>query len=818
MWLRPTTFVDVQKLQSKLSLEDSEGTTAKSEKTQTLQPQLSWEATTALGKFTVTNLDAETLLAAPVRGVKYALDAAKEKIGIKTFDRKDAEVLAKSGLLNGSQWEQSPSSDSKALARYSSELSKKRAVTGSLTFSIPGLDAYPLLSQSSGLVALSALVAIGVVGDPGTEVELIVQDVAEGAIRGVLGHEDWPERIYFSRRLEKFLLEVENSCGRGSFTMSAFTQIIPTLLQKLPPPLRELCATTRDAVVGFGIRPMQLKNIAEWAFTESGPQTLVLGDPVEILAASVVATCMKDTEIRRAVVNCSTKSIQSWGSNESSRGLAVFVGGSAQEAMGLLMTKKWSEPHIPEPTPKRLNIIPELALYCSAKNVLDVCVGYLQSQGIERSDAEGIVDALKKDVIVQFSRKVLVEVEEESGYLDIKPSNVSFHYEFDEVCNYDWKEWFATDIGDILTIIASQPTDHVQLGSRHYYGYAAKRLKQTSLSDMHKAEMDELGRRKVHTRGDSTISYVVAELAGMVYSLGMSLVMARIGVGTAVRCSLGRGFRDAYSQLSVPQGKRRVIARRVILGTLAALWLGMPNWASEWPHIALAIGNSKGSVVSAILADSSSLDEATTKFIVSTGVADLMVAEKPVVLCAGWKYNIGGDACHEVTGRRREAEPHNACQEMICLTMSLETRPTLANNIRSNVLAMTVVGYISCGAEWYDYVDLDLAFMVMSKSHSQRVCEGCPLNPAVNWLDERDFLKRLRGGGFSCACPKWDEKLVIPVHGEGLKQSFLSGLFGGRVKDTRYQGSACLAHAEGDIVLDGSNINTGIPSIPVQRL
>ena len=810
MWLRPTTFVDVQKPQSKLSLEDSQGTTAKVENTTSLKPQLSWEATTALGKFTVTNIDAQSLLAAPVRGVQYALDAAKETIGIKIFDRKDAEVLAKSGLLNGSQWDQSPSLDSTALARYSSELSKKRAVTGSLTFSIPGLDAYPLLSQSSGLAALSALVAIGVVGDPGTEVAWIARDVAEGAIRGVLGHEDRPERIYFSRRLEKFLLEVENSCGRGSSTMSAFAQIIPTLLQKLPPPLRELCATTRDAVVGFGIRPAQLKNIAEWAFTESGLQTLVLGDPVEILATSVVATFMKDTEIRRAVVNCSTKSIQSWGSNESSRGLAAFVGGSAQEAMRLLMTKKWSKPHTPEPPPERLNTVPELSLYCSAKNALDVCVGYLQSRGIERSDAEGVVDALKKDVIVQFSRKVHVEVEEESDYGEIKQSNVSFHYEFDEVCNYDWKEWFANDIGDIPTLIASQPIDNVQLGSQHYYGFAAKRLKQTSLGDKHKAEMDEFERRKVHTRGDSRISHVVAELAGMVYSLGMSLVMARIGTGTAVRCALGRGFREAYRQLSVTQGKRRVIARRVILGTLAALWLGMPNWSSEWPHIALAIGNSKGSVVSAILADSSSLEEATTKFIVSTSVADLMVAEKPVVLCAGWKNNFGGGQCHEVNGRRREAEPHDACQEMICLTMSLETVLTLSKNIRSTVLAMAVVGYISCGAEWYDYVDLDLAFMVMSRNHSQRVCQGCPLNPAVNWLDERAFLKRLPEGGFSCACPKRDGKLVIPAHGEGLKQSFLCGLFGGRIKNTRYQGSACLAHAEGDIVLDGGGVNTGI--------
>ena len=55
MWLRPTTFIDVQKPQLKLSREGSQGTTAEPENTQSLKPQVSWEATTALGKFTLTN-------------------------------------------------------------------------------------------------------------------------------------------------------------------------------------------------------------------------------------------------------------------------------------------------------------------------------------------------------------------------------------------------------------------------------------------------------------------------------------------------------------------------------------------------------------------------------------------------------------------------------------------------------------------------------------------------------------------------------------------------------------------------------------------
>jgi hypothetical protein len=64
----------------------------------------------------------------------------------------------------------------------------------------------------------------------------------------------------------------------------------------------------------------------------------------------------------------------------------------------------------------------------------------------------------------------------------------------------------------------------------------------------------------------------VVELTGIVYSLEMSLVMTRIGAGTATRFALTRGFREAYRQLSVPQWKRRVIAGPVILGKFAAVW------------------------------------------------------------------------------------------------------------------------------------------------------------------------------------------------------------------------------------------------------
>ena len=278
-----------------------------------------------------------------------------------------------------------------------------------------------------------------------------------------------------------------------------------------------------------------------------------------------------------------------------------------------------------------------------------------------------------------------------------------------------------------------------------------------------------LKHRKARRRGDSTISHVVAELAGMVYSLGMSLVMARIDTGTTLRCALRRGFREAYRQLSVPRGKRRVIAGRVILGKFAAVWLAIPNWVSGWPHIALTIGNSKGSVVSAILADSSSLEEATTKFVVSTNVADLMVAEKLTVLSiACRKRTIESCTCHEVNGRRRETEPHDACQR--------DDLPDHASRDYTSSYNQYPQQGTGNGGPWLDQLQgrmqrltMSISFMVMSKSHSHIAREGCPLNPVVNWLDERDFLKRERGGEFSCASPKRREKLVIPAHVEGLE-------------------------------------------------
>ena len=86
--------------------------------------------------------------------------------------------------------------------------------------------------------------------------------------------------------------------------------------------------------------------------------------------------------------------------------------------------------------------------------------------------------------------------------------------------------------------------------------------------------------------------------------------------------------------------------------------------------------------------------------------------------------------------------------------MSLENGPTLETNLRGKVLAMAVVGYISCGTEWYDYVDFDDAFNVMSKAVLKGSVKECTFNPTTNWLDERHFLVAHEKGYSHVHAPK----------------------------------------------------------------
>lgn len=57
------------------------------------------------------------------------------------------------------------------------------------------------------------------------------------------------------------------------------------------------------------------------------------------------------------------------------------------------------------------------------------------------------------------------------------------------------KSGFANMISNTPTLAASQLNNHVQLGSQHYYGFAAKRLEHTNLDDMHKTEEMNLNKK-----------------------------------------------------------------------------------------------------------------------------------------------------------------------------------------------------------------------------------------------------------------------------------------------------------------------------------
>ena len=808
MWLRPTPFVDTPRRQ--LGPASSSGHAEISGPAQAATAdsamKLNYETNTIFGKLSLTNVQLGKLLT-PARQIQYAVDYTKQRLGITKFGDDDADALVQSGILHGPQWKHSPPKD-KALQRYPAHYYETRGIAGSLTFSPRGLKPYPLLQFSTALRALAALVAIGLAGCPRRRVEHVVSSIVDGVAIGLVGNEDYPDTIAFKRLLASALLEIDKGCGRGGLRRNSFLEIVVPLIEELPPAIKKRCPKTVDEIVTLTIQPSQLQTIAEWAFAEQEMWTLVLGNSVELLASSIVCLCMRDDQIRQVVVDCFQKEIE-WesGPKSSLRGLAAFCGGgTAQDAVKLLQDKGWMNLRIAGPPREIVSSIPEYPLNCDPTKVISVCRLYLTSMNMNEKETVGLLNSLIQDSVTLFSRKVAVIKEEGVGYTTFKYDNVAFYYKFlDEFqSELTWKQWFDNDFSDIEGLVARQPTEQLQLGSQHYYGYAAKFLRGSRYFDMHRQQMEDLRKRNVGSgTGDSTISDVVAEVAGLIYSMALSGVMANCGSEVAVRGALGGGFGLIFSELQVPPGQARIISRRVVLGTLGSLWLGVPHgWVPEYPHVALAIGNSRGSVVSAVLADSPSLEYATTKFLVDTAVADILDAEEPVVLCAGWKQGRVFRS-HAVSGDNRRSEPHDGCQELVCLTMALEQGPTLSFHLEGDAKSIGIVGYISCGTEWYTYVDLDLAFMVAVESAEQTVCPSdCPTNPPVNWLKEREILRRASDGFFSLALPEEGMKLLIPAHGSGLKQSFLASLFYEKDKATRFQGGACLGHAKGSIVID----------------
>lgn len=665
-----------------------------------------------------------------------------------------------------------------------------------------------MLRHSSAFVALSALVALGIVGDPASSIEFIIEQVVDGALDGLMGDNEDLARAISVKRLVRALLDVE-AATRGIGGL--FEQFVPHLMKQVHAPLKSLCRVTEEDIrLGGGIRTFQLKNIAEWAFSETNPHTLVLGHGNEILGAVLPAVCMKDA--RMAVVDCSQGSVKTWGEpggipiNRATHGVVAYMKGSAQDATHILLRNNWLQPYTPPPPPPRLAVNATMSMFCEANKALTLCCSFLQSVGIQENDAIVLIEAIKKEVVAQFARDVRIVAKEMPSWGDTKPIDVEYSFFYENHSeSRDWKKWFGVSPEDVKTIIINQSSisKAVQLGDHTFYGFTGKALDQSPLIAMHSAQMDSSSRAGTITTS-SMVSTAVAEVAGFIYTLGLSIVHVPHDIKLRIRTSLGSGYRFAYKALMVKPHDPRFLPRQVCLGALAALWLGLPTlWVPDWPHTAIGISNSRGSVLSAIVAETSSLKEATTIFIVDTDVPELMVAERPVVACAGYKQGrvIGG---YEVDLEPTDPKGfYDGCNDMSCLTVCVGQPPQLSKSMVSSVLAVSVVGYVACGTAWSRYVDLDDAFVVMANSESQPDCKDCPPNFRGRWLkDAREFLHpEGKHRGFTCSCCKKGEKLMIPAHGNGLKQSFLCGLFRESSQNLRYREFSCVAHALGDVII-----------------
>ena len=118
------------------------------------QPAVAIEAYTAFGKVTVSPATFDYIgsrLSQLITNASCQLDAVKEKMGLRTLNRTQAEELSKGGILDGDQWSIRPSQQ---LQLFNDN---RLALSGSLTFSIPGIEAYPLLCSSSAFRAVTEI-------------------------------------------------------------------------------------------------------------------------------------------------------------------------------------------------------------------------------------------------------------------------------------------------------------------------------------------------------------------------------------------------------------------------------------------------------------------------------------------------------------------------------------------------------------------------------------------------------------------------------------------------------------------------------------
>ena len=773
-------------------------------------PKISFESNTPAGKLTITDIQVGSAFSKLVTTGHYALENFKEKVGIRSFNESDARELLAMGVLGSPHWTSIPSSESCTAVQYHS-LRNTRAVAGGLSYRIPGFESFPLLKSSSAIQALAALTAIGTLNG---NFENTVSSVVDGAINGVYGLQSlpgFPDLEYAHKRLCRFLRDIY-SASRKKVSDTLFAMLIPRMLDNLPAPVRRFCAETEEALGMLQIQNSQLKNIAEWAFSGDEPRNLFLNNGGEILAASLVASCMKAMKL--AVVDCDEKRVVfQVVTPDPGPGLVVYSGTNAQQAIALLDRFTWTNLKPPPPPTEQKSLGPIMRLSCSPSRAIAHCQTFLENNGFDAEQAAETINTLRKDALVRFSRAISVYSEQRYGYSYIKDDNTRYSYAYRGVPRcYDWLHWFGEDFssGQLDRIFHEQPEGTgFQLGSITVYGYTAEflsRPQQRAIRTAHDDSIKQLQSRNIITR-ESNLSIALGEVAGLIYALALSCVHLRCERDTQVRIELGTCYRSCLNAIVEA---RTGIARETVLGVLSCLWLGLPGiLVSEWPQTALGISNSQGSIVSAILAESQSLQEATTKFVLSVDVPDMMVAGEPVVVCASYKRGTVDGRSHKINIKAKTNPPADACGAIGCLTICGGDAPQLSENRLANrALAVPIVGYIVCGIDWYDYVDLDQAFKVMENSQAtlQPECtgSGCEQSRLAYWPTARDLLQPSHSdAGYTCCCAEEGDatKVVISTDGDGLKQALLCGLFSPTKQDVRFIGGACIKHALGDIII-----------------
>ncbi|KAK0317152.1 hypothetical protein LTR82_011753 [Friedmanniomyces endolithicus] len=780
------------------------------------ETKISYESNTLFGKVTVTDISVGGVASSAKElfmNAMYAVQFDKSCQGITPFRYDDIPTI--SLVLMAEHWRNSPIGP---LARLQPPPS---AVSGSLTFTAP-TACFDLLQQSSALKALMALVFIA--STCGQNLERSVSMIAQLAVDACFARQPDIGRSAIVTFLERAMNSSARSM-RSATAKASFDQFVGTPLKGLPDQLQKLCARTVEDVDTLGIEASQLAAVAHWAFASPHDRrVLMLRDPVEALAAAVVSSFFTSRYI--AIVDCQSKTHRILDSDKA-RGLApafaFYHGGGAQEATTLFHTAGWLQPSATA-TINRTEVqeaAPSASLCCSVNAALRMCVPFLMRLGIDEREAASLLDAFKKDAMVQFARQVCLVEEQQIGYLQTSANNVAYWYEYGAFqAGYDWDYWLEYDSHHVEGVVRDEPSGHVYpLGSSTYHGYAAVCLKKTpKLSTSHGRWMANLPAR-THAR-DSDVSNALATVAGLVYGLAMGCVhdhrpyYHHNSDSRELGCRLDTDLGCVYQHLHTEPRTQRKIARTVCLGVFAKLWLGLPAlYIPQWPHTSLGVSNSRGAVMSATFGETTGLPTSTKKFVFSVDVPDLMTGDKPVLACAVTPQSTiqrRGRPIEDNEATATSQDPYDGCFQTHCIAITGNDVPTLGekNLLNNRVSIIPVCGYIACGLRWWERVDLDSAFAVMAASDATAPtpCSSCSPKQKARWLQQELFLREPctgedSGTAFACSLPPEGGKLVLPAHRNGLMQSFLAATFRQSAREVGYALHGCIEHATGDVII-----------------